>query len=139
MTPSLSNQLASDSRTEKITINMGAVDLGKVDLLVQEGLYSNRTDFIRTAIRKQIEQHASEVQQTIARNAFVVGVLHYTKRLLESELAKGTKIRITVLGMLTLADDISPELAKQTIETIRVRGIFHAREELKSALVDRIA
>src|SRR5947199_5888431 len=92
--------------TEKITINLGYVDLGKIDLLVQEGSYSNRTDFIRTAIRNQIEQHASEVQQTIVRNAFVVGVLHYDRRVLESNLAQGKKIRITVLGMLTLADDI---------------------------------
>jgi len=124
--------------SEKITINMGAVDLGKVDLLVKEGLYSNRTDFIRTAIRSQIDKHNFEVQQSIARNAFLVGVLHYDRRHLERLQAKGERVRITVIGMLTLARDITPELAAEVIESVRVHGVFHASEAVKAALADRM-
>jgi Arc/MetJ-type ribon-helix-helix transcriptional regulator len=124
--------------SEKITINMGAVDLGKVDLLVKEGLYSNRTDFIRTAIRSQIDKHNFEVQQSIARNAFIVGVLHYDRRHLERVKAKGERVRITLIGMLTLARDIPPELAAEVIESVRVHGVFHASEAVKAALADRM-
>jgi Arc/MetJ-type ribon-helix-helix transcriptional regulator len=124
--------------SEKITINLGAVDLGKVDLLVKEGLYSNRTDFIRTAIRSQIDKHNFEIQQSIARNAFLVGVLHYDRRHLERLQAKGERVRITVIGMLTLTRDIAPELAAEVIESVRVHGVFHASEAVKAALADRI-
>ena len=124
--------------SEKITINMGAVDLGKVDLLVKEGLYSNRTDFIRTAIRSQIDKHNFEVQQSIARNAFLVGALHYDRTHLERLQAKGERVRITVVGMLTLTRDIPPELAAEVIESVRVHGVFHASEAVKAALADRM-
>ena len=124
--------------SEKITINMNAVDLGKVDLLVQEGLYSNRTDFIRTAIRAQLEKHTLEVQQSVTRYSFGIGVFSYDRRELEAIRLSGEKININALGLLILNDDIPVELARETIATIRVRGIFQARPELKEALADRI-
>ena len=124
--------------TEKITINMSAVDLGKVDLLVQEGLYSNRTDFIRTAIRSQLEKHNLEIQQSVTRHSYVIGVLTYDKADLEKRKLKGEKIKMTVVGLLHLADNISPELAREVIEFIQVRGIFQASDEVKAALADRI-
>ena len=124
--------------SEKITINMGAVDLGKVDLLVQEGLYSNRTDFIRTAIRSQLDKHQFEVQQSVARYSFLIGVLRYDRKNLEHLKAKGQRIKITVIGMLTLAKDIPVELATEVIESVRVHGVFHARESVKAALADRM-
>jgi Arc/MetJ-type ribon-helix-helix transcriptional regulator len=124
--------------SEKITINMSAVDLGKIDLLVGEGLYSNRTDFIRTAIRSQIEKHNLEVQQSVARNSYVVGALVYDKADFEKHKSKGEKLKMTVVGVLQFADDISPELACEVIESIQVRGIFHASEAVKAALADRI-
>ena len=124
--------------TEKITINMSAVDLGKVDLLVQEGLYSNRTDFIRTAIRSQLEKHNLEIQQSVTRHSYVIGVLTYDKADLEKRKLKGEKIKMTVVGLLHLADNISPELAREVIESIQVRGIFQASDEVKAALADRI-
>jgi len=124
--------------SEKITINMNAVDLGKVDLLVQEGVYSNRTDFIRTAIRSQLEKHTFEVQQTVTRYSYVVGVLIYNHRDLEERRAKGIKLNISVIGILTLDDDISPELASEVIETIKVRGVFNVSAAVKAALADRM-
>jgi Arc/MetJ-type ribon-helix-helix transcriptional regulator len=124
--------------TEKITINMSAVDLGKIDLVVQEGLYSNRTDFIRTAIRSQLEKHNLEIQQSITRHSYVIGVLIYTRSDLEKWKEKGEKADLTVVGLLDLAGDIPVELAKEVIESIDVRGVFNASEALKTALADRI-
>jgi len=124
--------------TEKITINMSAVDLGKVDLLVQEGLYSNRTDFIRTAIRNLLDKHNLEIQQSVIRHSYTIGALSYSKSDLEKEKARGEKIDLTVLGFLHLANDISPELAREVINSIQVRGVFQASEALKTALADRI-
>jgi Arc/MetJ-type ribon-helix-helix transcriptional regulator len=124
--------------TEKITINMSAVDLGKIDLLVQEGLYSNRTDFIRTAIRSQLDKHNLEIQQSITRHSYVIGVLIYSRSDLEKWKAKGEKVDLTVVGLLDLAADIPVELAKEVIESIDVRGVFNASEAVKSALADRM-
>jgi Arc/MetJ-type ribon-helix-helix transcriptional regulator len=123
--------------SEKITINMSAVDLGKIDLLVQEGLYSNRTDFIRTAIRSQLERHNLEVQQSVARHSYVIGVLIYNRKDFEGLKAKGEKLKIDLVGMLNLADDIPPHLAAEVIDSLQVRGIFNASRAVKDALADR--
>src|SRR5690606_12271743 len=126
------------SDTEKITINMSAVDLGKVDTLVNEGLYSNRTDFIRTAIRSQLEQHTFEIQQSVTRHSSVIGVISYSKADLEKRKQKGKKLSLSVIGVLHLQEDISAELALEVIEEIKLRGIFNASEAVKSALADRM-
>lgn len=124
--------------SEKITINMGPVELGKVDLLVREGFYSNRTDFIRSAIRAQLDKHQIEVQQSITRNAYVVGVLHYDRRLLERLREKGERVRITAVGMLTISKDVEPELASEVIDSVKVHGVFQASDGVKKALADRM-
>lgn len=126
------------SETEKITINMGPVDLGQIDLLVREGFYSNRTDFIRTAIRNQLGTHAEEVRQTVARQTMVLGVQHFTRRDLEEVRAAGDRLRINVLGLATIADDVSPQLALDTIESVVVLGAFRASADVKRALANRI-
>jgi Arc/MetJ-type ribon-helix-helix transcriptional regulator len=124
--------------SEKITINLGAVDLGKIDLLVQEGHYSNRTDFIRTAIRAQMEKHTLEVQQSVSRHCYGVGLFDYVRADLEQARVKGERMNFSVVGMLKLAADISPKLAADVIESVRVRGVFQASEVVKAALVGRI-
>jgi Arc/MetJ-type ribon-helix-helix transcriptional regulator len=124
--------------SEKITINMSAVDLGKIDLLVQEGLYSNRTDFIRTAIRSQLEKHSFEIQQSVTRHSFSIGVVSYNRVDLEKRKQKGEKMNIAVMGLLQLQEDIPAELAAETIESVRVRGVFIASEAVKAALSERI-
>jgi len=124
--------------TEKITINMSAVDLGKVDLLVQEGLYSNRTDFIRTAIRNQLDKHNTEIQQTVARYSYVIGVLSYSRSDLEKKAAKGEKLKIAVLGLLHLHEDITADIVNEVIESVQVRGMFIASDDVKAALADRM-
>jgi Arc/MetJ-type ribon-helix-helix transcriptional regulator len=126
------------SDTEKITINMSAVDLGKVDTLVNEGLYSNRTDFIRTAIRSQLEKHTFEIQQSVTRHSSVIGVLSYSRVDLEKRKQKGKKMSFSVIGMLVLQNDIPADLAVEVIEEVKVRGIFNASPEVKAALADRI-
>ena len=124
--------------TEKITINLGFVDLGQIDLLVQEGFYSNRTDFIRTAIRNQLATHAETVKQTVARKTLVLGLQHYTRRELEALRAAGQKLQIQGLGLVSIADDVSPELARATIDSLVVLGAFQASAEVKAALADRV-
>ena len=126
------------SETEKITINLGLVDLGQVDLLVGEGFYSNRTDFIRTAIRNQLLTHADAVRQTVARKTLVLGLQHYTSRDLERVKAAGETLDIKVLGLATIADDVTPELARETIDSLVVLGAFRASPAVKKALAGRI-
>jgi len=126
------------SETEKITINLGLVDLGQVDLLVQEGFYSNRTDFIRTAIRNQISTHADVVRQTVARRTLVLGLERYTRRDLERVKEAGETLEIKVLGLASIADDVPPELALETIDSIVVLGALRASPAVKSALARRI-
>lgn len=124
--------------TEKITINLGFIDLGQIDLLVQEGFYSNRTDFIRTAIRNQLATHADVVKQTVARKTMVLGLQTYTRRDLEKVKAAGEKLQIHVLGLAVIANDVTPDLAKATIDSLVVLGALRASRAIKSALADRI-
>ena len=124
--------------TEKLTINLGVVDLGQVDLLVQEGFYSNRTDLIRTAIRNQLAVHADEVKRTVARRTLVLGLQNFTRADLERAQAAGQRLQIQVLGLARIADDVSPELARATIESVEVLGAFHASVAVRRALADRI-
>ena len=124
--------------TEKITINLGVVDLGKIDLRVEQGFYTNRTDFIRTAIRTNLDKHDTALQETITRNNFAVGVMIFTKQGLTRRLGKGEKLDILVVGMLILESDVTPDLALKTINSVRVFGVFEANKELKEALGDRI-
>ncbi len=126
------------SESEKITINLGYVDLGHIDLLVQEGFYSNRTDFIRTAIRNQLLTHAETVRQTVARKTLVLGLQHYTREDLEAVRDAGETLEIKVLGLATIADDVTPELALETIDSLVVLGAFRASPAVKAALAGRI-
>jgi Arc/MetJ-type ribon-helix-helix transcriptional regulator len=126
------------SETEKITVNLGYVDLGHIDLLVHEGFYSNRTDFIRTAIRNQLSGHREEVKKSIVRHTLELGLRHYTRADLEAVKAAGEKLHIKVLGLATIAPDVTPSLALATIESITVLGALHASKDIKSALADRI-
>jgi Arc/MetJ-type ribon-helix-helix transcriptional regulator len=123
---------------EKITINMGPVDLGQIDLLVREGFYQNRTDFIRTAIRNQLNTHAEAVKQTVVRKELVLGLQHYTRRDLEAVRSAGETLDIRVLGLVTIADDVSPELALETITSLEVLGTFRTSPAVKAALASRI-
>ena len=124
--------------TEKITINLGYVDLGHIDVLVQEGFYSNRTDFIRTAIRNQLSTHAEEARKSIVRHTLELGLRHYTRADLEAVKAAGEKLHIKVLGLASIAPDVTPSLAMATISSITVLGALHASKDIKAALADRI-
>ena len=125
-------------KTEKITINLGFVDLGQIDLLVQEGFYTNRTDFIRAAIRAQLEARTAAVDQTVARRTLVLGTQHYTRRELEEIRDAGQIVQIRVLGLATIAEDVSPELALATIASVEVLGAFRAGAAVRAALAPRI-
>jgi len=130
-------RMAKEAETEKITINLGFVDLGQVDLLVEDGFYSNRTDFIRTAIRNQLSTHGEVVKQSVARREMVLGLQRYTRRDLEKVLASGAQLQIQVLGLATIDDDVTPQLARQAIASIAVLGALRASAEVKAALADR--
>lgn len=127
---------ATDS--EKITINLGYVDLGHIDLLVQEGFYSNRTDLIRTAIRNQLERHADIARQSVTRKSLDLGLRHYDREVLESLQKSGKTTQIHVLGLVTIAADVSAELARATIDSVMVLGALHASPAVKAALADRM-
>ena len=127
-----------DGESEKITINLGYVDLGHIDLLVQEGFYSNRTDLIRTAIRNQLTSHGDVLKQTVARRSMVLGLQRYTRGDLERLRAAGEQVHIQVLGLASIDDDVPAKLAVQTIASISVLGALRASPAVKAALADRI-
>jgi Arc/MetJ-type ribon-helix-helix transcriptional regulator len=123
---------------EKITINLGCVDLGQIDLLVQEGFYANRSDLIRTAIRNQLGTHAEVVRQVVTRKTLVLGIQHVSAADLQAAQAAGQRLQIRVLGLASIADDVSPALALATIESVEVLGALRASAAVKAALAQRI-
>ena len=129
--------MADVDRSEKITINLGLIDLGQIDLLVSEGFFTNRTDFIRTAIRRQLESRSSAVDTTVARRELILGIEHYSRETLEQLRDAGRMVQLRVLGLATIADDVSPELALATIARVEVLGAFRAPRAVKAALASR--
>jgi Arc/MetJ-type ribon-helix-helix transcriptional regulator len=125
------------SESEKITLNLGFVDLGHIDLMVQDGFYSNRTDFIRTAIRAQLDRHADVVRQSVARKTLDIGLRHYSRGDLEAARSRGEMLHINVLGLGRIAQDVTPELARASIASVTVLGALHASPEVRAALADR--
>lgn len=124
--------------TEKMAVNVGVVDLGHIDLLVQEGFYSNRSDLVRTAIRNQLALHADTVKQTVARRTLTVGLQHWGRAELEAVVSGGQRLQVQVVGLARIADDVSPELARAAIESVTVLGAFQASPAVRRALADRI-
>ncbi len=124
--------------SEKITINLGPVDLGRIDLLVQEGFFSNRTDFIRTAIRSQLATQSTEVSRSIERHQHEMGLRDFTRADLEALRDRGEMLHVRVVGLARFATDVSPELARQTIASLTVLGALQASKDIKAALADRI-
>ncbi len=135
----MSGRFADAEKSEKITINVGLVDLGQIDLLVDEGFFANRTDFIRTAIRRQLDSRSSAVDRTVARRELVLGSEHYSREDLEKLQASGRMVEMRVLGLASIADDVSPELALSTIAAVEVLGAFRAPSAVKAALASRTA
>jgi Arc/MetJ-type ribon-helix-helix transcriptional regulator len=131
-------QHAKPPESEKLTINLGFVDLGSIDLLVRDGFYSNRSDFIRTAVRNQLATHAETAKQAASRLTLEMGLRTYGRKDLEAVQAAGEKLRVRVLGLVVIADDVTPDLARATIESITVLGALHAPAEVKTALADRL-
>ena len=125
--------------SEKITVNLGFVDLGRVDLMVRDGFYANRADFIRTAVRNQLERQEEAVRQSVARRQLSLGLSHYSRRDLEAARDAGVPLHIQVLGLASIAEDVTPDLARAAIASIQVLGAFHASPAVKAALADRIA
>ena len=136
--PALRPAASAKPVDEKITINVGFVDLGQIDLLVQEGFYANRSDLIRTAIRNQIAAHAEAVQQVLRRRMLVLGIHHLDAAQLEAVRARGERLDVRVLGLLTVAADVTPDLARQTVNSIVVLGSLHASPAVKAALHERM-
>ena len=130
--------MVKTGESEKITINLGFVDLGQVDLLVKDGFYSNRTDFIRTAIRNQLLTHGDVLKQSVARRSMVLGLERFTREDLESVVASGKQLQIQVLGLAAIDDDVTPQLARQAIASIAVLGALRASPAVKAALADRL-
>ncbi len=126
------------SDTEKITVNVGIVDLGRIDLLVQEGFYSNRADLIRTAIRNQLDRQKTAVDSISSRKSMVIGTLGYSRKNLEEKRENKEMVNVKVIGMFILSDDVTPDLALDTIQSATVRGVFKAPDDVKKALADRL-
>ena len=128
---------AADS--EKLTLNLGFVDLGHIDLLIRDGFYANRADFLRTAVRNQLDRQGDAVKQSVARKQLSLGLSRYTRRDLEAARDAGAPLHIQVLGLASIALDVTPALARDAIASVQVLGAFHASPEVKTALADRIA
>lgn len=126
------------NESEKISINLGYVDLGQIDLLVAEGFYSNRTDFIRTAIRNQLDRQNESLKQSITRRELDLGLRHFSRRDLEGVQARGETLRVQVLGLVTIASDVTPDLARATITSLQILGALQASPDVKAALRDRM-
>lgn len=124
--------------SEKLTINLGFVDLGHIDLMVGDGFYANRTDFIRTAIRNQLDRQADAVRQSLARKAPDLGLRHYDRAELEAARDRGQSLHINVLGLVTIAPDVPAELARAVIASVTVLGALHASPPVRAALADRM-
>ena len=124
--------------TEKITINLGFVDLGHLDLLVQDGFYSNRTDFIRTAIRNQLDRHSEALRKSVERKTMDIGMRHFSRADLEARQGAGETLQIHVIGLASIARDVTPELARATISSLSVLGSLQASAEVRAALADRM-
>ncbi len=131
-------QHAKPPDSEKLTLNLGFVDLGSIDLLVRDGFYSNRSDFIRTAVRNQLATHAETAKQAASRLTLELGLRTYARRDLEAIQESGERVKIRVLGLVVIADDVTPDLARATIESITILGALHAPAEIKAALADRL-
>jgi Arc/MetJ-type ribon-helix-helix transcriptional regulator len=131
-------QLPKPPDSEKLTINLGFVDLGSIDLLVRDGFYSNRSDFIRTAIRNQLTRHEDVAKEAASRLTLELGLRTFARRDLEAVQAAGKRLSIRVLGLAVIADDVTPALATATIESITVLGALHAPADVKAALADRL-
>jgi Arc/MetJ-type ribon-helix-helix transcriptional regulator len=129
---------AETEKTEKITVNLGLVDLGQIDLLVQEGFYANRTDLIRSAVRVLLATRAAAVEQTVVRRTLVLGSQHFSRADLERIRDAGEMVEIRVLGLATVAEDVPAELALATIASVEVLGAFRASPAVKKALAERI-
>jgi Arc/MetJ-type ribon-helix-helix transcriptional regulator len=125
------------SDTEKVSMNLSIVDLGQIDLLIDQGYYSGRTDFLRTAIRGQLASHAEAVKEAVTRRAMVVGVLRYDRASLEAHNQAGRRLDVKVVGMLVLDDDVTPELARSVFASLEIRGAFRAPDGVKRALQER--
>ncbi len=125
------------SDTEKVSMNMSVVDLGQIDLLVEQGYYSGRTDFLRTAVRNQLLTHADMVKQTVARTAMVLGVLHLSRAALEKRQVAGEHLDVKVVGLCSIDEEVTPELALATIASLEVYGVFRASAAVKAALAPR--
>ena len=136
--PALKPTATAKPLDEKITINVGFVDLGQIDLLVQEGFYANRTDLIRTAIRNQLSAHADMVRQAVSRRMLVLGIQHFSAADLEAVQAAGETLQLRVLGLLAIAPDVTPALALATIASLTVLGSLHASPAVKAALASRL-
>jgi Arc/MetJ-type ribon-helix-helix transcriptional regulator len=136
--PSLTDTRSRVGESEKMTINLGVVDLGQIDLLVQEGFYSNRSDLVRTAVRNQLAVHADTLRQTVARRTLMLGLLHLDRATLERAVAAGERLRVQVVGLARIADDVTPELALAAIESVSVLGAFHASPAVRQALASRM-
>ena len=125
--------------TEKITINISVVDLGQIELLVSEGFYSSRTDFIRTAIRNQMERHTGELKEITKRKTFVIGVLELDRKSLEKHREKGEMLDVNVVGLFQIKEDVSVNLVLTTINKVNVHGVIRAAKKIKDALQDMIS
>lgn len=120
--------------TEKITINVNTSDLGKIDLLIHEGYYSNRTDFIKSAIKSQVNKHDDEINMILSskkKKDWFVGVYVLTEDELQALKRYGRKKAIRGMGLLIVDKDVSLDLMKTSISAIETYGVCRCSSEIK--------
>lgn len=123
--------------TEKVCVNLAAVELGKIDVLVSQGLFTSRTDLIRAGIRKVLEENGEAVQR-VALGAAGLGIMAITRKQLEQARKAGEKLDMKVIGILVIDPDVTPELADTTIHEIRIFGTLRGPKAVLARIGDRV-
>ncbi len=124
-----SEKMTTDKNYEKITVNLPVVDLGKMDYLVSQGFYNSRAEFLRIAAKEQIGKNDSifkalTEEHVKDKNYFVgIGALTISREVFEKALKEGRKIKIFVMGMVKIANDVDIELISKTVKSFRAYGI----------------
>jgi Arc/MetJ-type ribon-helix-helix transcriptional regulator len=127
----------ANSKPQQLNVTMDAEEIHQVDLMVEQGLYASRKDFLQLAARNLLREHGVEVPRPMTGELKVAGIAVHNRKSLEKLRAAGRQLELNVTGIFRLADDVTPELACAVIKSLTLRGTFEASAEVKATLKDR--
>ena len=124
-----------DGNSEKVSVNMNVGTLSQIDVLVDLGYYSNRSDFINQAVRQAIDQKQSIIENETSKQResngdWFTGVCVITKDQLLIAKEKGKKLKIRGYGVVVI-DNKLDDLALEVIDSIDIKGKILASQKIK--------